>query len=57
MICRFQLYYFSNTITKEKRDTILTIDTRGNNAVTNDNDNDDIDDVEEDPLQRTIQTK
>ena len=33
-VFRFQLYYYSNTdhtkVVKEKRETILTIDTRGN---------------------------
>ena len=51
---RFQLYYFSNTLTKEKRHTVLMIDTRTKKSIRNMNDNDDI---EEDTLEKAIQSK
>ena len=63
---RFQLYYYSNClikeVLKERRETILTIDTRGNrpqfSADLQDNDLDNDDPEEErDPLQLAIQTK
>ena len=56
-IFRFNLYYFSNTITKEKKDTLLMIDTRGNKSRSKTNDYDDFDEVEEDPLEKAIQSK
>ena len=63
---RFQLYYFSNCLTKEvvkeKKDTILTIDTRGNNIETKSEFKDieaDNDDPYEDSdlLEMAVQTK
>ena len=63
---RFQLYYYSNClikeVLKERRETILTIDTRGDRPQfssdfqDNDLDNDDPEE-ERDPLQLAIQTK
>ena len=54
---RFQLHYFSNTATKAKKDTVLTIDTRGSKNCTNMNDDDDFDEVEDDPVEKAIQSK
>ena len=63
---RFQLYYFSNCLTKEvvkeKKDTILTIDTRGNKTETKSEFKDieaDNDDPYEDSdlLEMAVQTK
>ena len=51
---RFQLYYLSNTLTKEKRHTVLMIDTRTKKSIRNINDNDE---MEEDPLEKAIQSK
>ena len=64
---RFQLYYYSNCqikeVLKERRETILTIDTRGNRpnfspeySDVNDPDNDDPEE-DRDPLQTAVQTK
>jgi len=63
---RFQLYYYSNCqmkeVLKERRETILTIDTRGTRPKfsqeykDNDPDNDDPEE-ERDPLQTAVQTK
>ena len=57
---RFQLYYFSDADMRkeERRDTILTIDTRNVAKATGEENNDaDFDDVAEPPLQLAIQTK
>ena len=57
---RFQLYYFSDADMRkeERRDTILTIDTRKVAKATGEENNDaDFDDVAEPPLQLAIQTK
>ena len=63
---RFQLHYYSNCVVKEvlkeKRDTILTIDTRGNNPKDKNNFGDgdlDFEDGEEecDLLELAVQTK
>ena len=65
---RFNLYYYSNPIIKEKdkekakrrAETILTIDTRSTRNVTNKMlmmDSEDFDLPEENPLEKTIQTK
>jgi len=57
---RFNLYYYSNGgAAKEKRDTILLIDTRmdriaGTKVI---QDNDDLDQLEENPVEKAIQTK
>ena len=54
-ICfRFQLYYFSNTLTKENRNTVLFIDTRTKKSIHNMND---VDEIEEDHLEKAIQSK
>ena len=63
---RFQLYYYSNCqikeVLKERRETILTIDTRGTRPKfsqeykDNDPDNDDPEE-DRDPLQTAVQTK
>ena len=55
-VLRFQLYYFSNANIKEKKDTVLDIDTRAKKVGTNDMDIEDADEIE-DPLERAIQTK
>ena len=55
-ILRFQLYYFSNANIREKKDTILDIDTGAKKVGTNDMDIEDADEIE-DPLERAIQTK
>ena len=55
-LCRFHLYYFSNAVVKENKDTILNIDTRGKNVDKNIMDIEDIDE-DEDPLEKAIQTK
>ena len=44
-------------MTKEKKDTVLTIDTRGNKIISTMNDNEDYDEIEEDPLMDAIQSK
>ena len=55
---RFNLYYYSNGgAAKEKRDTILLIDTRmdriaGTKVI---QDNDDLDQLEENPVEKAIQ--
>ena len=57
---RFQLYYFSDADLRkeERRDTILTIDTRNvAKASCEDNNDADFDEVAEPPLQLAIQTK
>ena len=52
------MYYFSNTAIKEKRDTIILIDTRNTiRAKANVELNDDFDTVEENPLEKAIQSK
>ena len=58
---RFQLYYYSNAdikALKEKEETILTIDTRGT-EINNDIDfyDDSDNEMEDDPLEKTIQSK
>ena len=56
---RFNLYYYSNATIKEKIDTVLTIDTR-NNKIANKLDvelNEDFDPIDENPLEKAIQTK
>ena len=55
-IFRFQLFYFSNTVIKAKKDTVLTIDTRGNKP-NQTVDHDDADEVDEDPVEKAIQSK
>jgi len=54
---RFQLFYFSNTAIKAKKDTVLTIDTRGNKPSGQMNDHDDADELEDDPVEKAIQSK
>ena len=56
---RFNLYYYSNTTIKEKIDTILTIDTRDKKYVSKVNLDlyDDFDQIDENPLEKAIQTK
>merc|ERR1711915_539207 len=55
---RFQLFYFSNTTYKEKKDTVLTVDTRGMKVDNQLNDDDYGDgEIEEDPVEKAIQTK
>ena len=63
---RFNLYYYSNPIIKEKdkekkrrAETILTIDTRSTRTVNKMlmMDSEDFDLPEENPLEKTIQTK
>ena len=57
---RFQLYYFSDADLRkeERRDTILTIDTRNVAKASGEDVNDaDFDEVAEPPLQLAIQTK
>ena len=57
---RFQLYYFSDADLRkeERRDTVLTIDTRNVAKAGGEEANDaDFDDVAEPPLQLAIQTK
>ena len=56
IIFRFQLFYFSNTVIKAKKDTVLTIDTRGNKP-NQTVDHDDADEVDEDPVEKAIQSK
>ena len=52
------MYYFSNTAIKEKRDTIILIDTRNTIRVkANVELNDDFDTIEENPLEKAIQSK
>ena len=59
LLARFNLYYYSNTPIKEKIDTILLIDTRNNRNFGKHNIelNDDFDGVEENPLEKAIQSK
>ena len=58
MLIRFNLYYFSNTAIKEKRDTIILIDTRNTvRPKSNVELNDDFDVIEENPLEKAIQSK
>ena len=67
LIFRFNLYYYSNPIIKEKdkekakrrSETILTIDTRSTRNVNKMlmMDSEDFDLPEENPLEKTIQTK
>ena len=58
VLFRFNLYYFSNTAIKEKRDTIILIDTRNTvRAKANVELNDDFDVIEENPLEKAIQSK
>ena len=65
MLFRFNLYYYSNTVTKEKEkekkkaETILTIDTRSTRGVNRVIlvDSEDFDCPEDNPLEKTIQTK
>ena len=56
---RFNLYYYSNTTIKEKVDTILVIDTRNTRVIVKKDVelNEDFDPVEENPLEKAIQTK
>ena len=54
---RFQLFYFSNTVIKAKKDTVLTIDTRGNKPNNQTVDHEDADEVDEDPVEKAIQSK
>ena len=52
------MYYFSNTAIKEKRDTIILIDTRNTiRAKAIVELNDDFDIIEENPLEKAIQSK
>ena len=59
IIFRFNLYYYSNTTIKEKVDTILVIDTRNTKVIAKKDVelNEDFDPVEENPLEKAIQTK
>ena len=59
LLARFNLYYYSNTPIKEKIDTILLIDTRNNRNFGKHTIelNDDFDGVEENPLEKAIQSK
>ena len=52
---RFQLFYFSNTVTKEKRETVLVVDTRTSKKTFRSQDADEMPD--EDPIEMAIQTK
>ncbi|XP_023337706.1 inactive ubiquitin carboxyl-terminal hydrolase MINDY-4B isoform X2 [Eurytemora carolleeae] len=57
---RFQLYYYSDTPTKEKKETVLTIDTRSTKIKQKmiiDSGVEDFDEVEDDPLEKAIETK
>ena len=56
---RFQLYYYANAEFKkeERKETILTIDTRSNKQLGAINSNDDFDDAKEPALQLAIKTK
>ena len=58
-ISRFQLYYYSNADFKkeERKETILTIDTRSQKNMATMNANDDFDDAKEPALQLAIKTK
>ena len=58
-INRFQLYYYANAEFKkeERKETILTIDTRSNKQLGAINSNDDFDDAKEPALQLAIKTK
>ena len=58
-IFRFQLYYYSNADFKkeERKETILTIDTRSQKNMATMNANDDFDDAKEPALQLAIKTK
>ena len=59
IIFRFQLYYYSNADFKkeERKETILTIDTRSQKNMATMNANDDFDDAKEPALQLAIKTK
>ena len=59
LIFRFQLYYYANAEFKkeERKETILTIDTRSNKGMGAMNANDDFDDAKEPALQLAIKTK
>jgi hypothetical protein len=56
---RFQLYYYSNADFKkeERKETILTVDTRSQKNMAHMNSNDDFDDAKEPALQLAIKTK
>ena len=54
---RFPLYYFNNRVSKEKKETILMVDTRGNKTRNNMAGFDDFEDLENDPLEDAIQSK
>ena len=56
---RFNLFYYSSYIVqKNPKDTILVVDTRGNKILVVDDVDVDVDEeMEEDPLGNTIQTK
>lgn len=55
---RFQLYYYSNHISKDRSETLLTIDSRSSNIKNNfDDDTEDFDNECIDPLEKAIQTK
>ena len=56
---RFQMFYYSNTLTKAKDETILTIDTRGAKPKTQVLDDPEEPEEEEniEPLEKAIQTK
>ena len=56
---RFQLYYYANADFKkeERKETILTIDTRSSKNIVSVNANDDFDDAKEPALQLAIKTK
>ena len=57
-MARFQLYYYSNHVSKERSETLLTIDSRSSNINNNfDDDFDDFDNEVVDPLEKAIQTK
>ena len=57
VVFRFHLYYFSNVLLKENKDTILNINTRGKKVVKDNTA--DVEDGEEleDQLEKAIQTK
>ena len=57
IVFRFHLYYFSNALLKENKDTILNINTRGKKVVKDNTA--DVEDGEEleDQLEKAIQTK
>ena len=59
LIFRFQLYYYANADFKkeERKETILTVDTRSQKNMATMNANDDFDDAKEPALQLAIKTK